>query len=137
MIAMRKEEKMRYKALIILTIAAVITLLTVPSEALAMKHGFTQGEIEHAKSIHARHARELLGLPGVHGVGIGEDQGRLGILVLVDDERRLPHIPRAVEDITAVTQIVGEITAHAINLGVYGGNSLICSGYCSGRHSRF
>jgi hypothetical protein len=132
MIAMRKEGKMRYKALIILTIAAVITLLTVPSGAFAMKHGFTRDEIEHAKSIHARHARELLELPGVHGVGIGENQGRLGILVLVDDERRLPHIPRAVEDMSAVTQVVGEITAHAINLGVSGGNSLICGGYCAG-----
>jgi len=44
----------------------------------------------------------------------------------------LRRIPRAVEDMSAVTRVVGEITAHAINLGVSGGNSLICSGYCAG-----
>jgi len=54
--------------------------------------------------------------------------GKLEILVLVDDESRLPRIPGAVEDMSAVTRVVGEITAHAINLGVSGGNSLMCSG---------
>ena len=132
MIAMGKEEKMRYKALIILTVIAVITLLVVPSGAFAETHGFTQNEIEHTKSVHAHHAEDLLGLPGVQGVGIGENLGRLGILILVDDESRLPHIPGAIEDMPAVTWVVGEITAHAINLGVSGGNSLICGGYCAG-----
>jgi hypothetical protein len=71
------EGKMRYKALIILTIAAVIALLAFPSGAFAKKPGFTQSEIEHAKAVHARHAKDLLELPGVQGVGIGEDQGKL------------------------------------------------------------
>lgn len=131
MIVMSKEEKMRYKALIILTVIAVITLLVVPG-AFAETHGFTQSEIAHAKSVHARNAEDLLRLPGVQGVGIGEHLGRLGILILVDDESRLPHIPGAIEDMSAVTPVVGEITAHAINLGVSGGNSLICGGYCAG-----
>ena len=111
MVAMGKEEKIRYKALIILTVIAVITLLVVPSGAFAETHVFTQSEIEHAKSVHARHAEDLLRLPGVQGVGIGENLGKLGILVLVDDESRLPHIPPAIEDMSAVTRVVGEITA--------------------------
>jgi hypothetical protein len=123
---------MRYKALIILTVIAVITLLVAPSGAFAETHGFTQSEIEHAKSVHARHAENLLRLSGVQGVGIGEHLGRLGILILVDDESRLPHIPGAIEDMSAVTRVVGEIAAHAINLGVSGGNSFICGNYCAG-----
>jgi hypothetical protein len=126
MIAMEKEGKMRYKTLIILTVIAVITLLAVPSGAFAEMHRFTQSEITHAQAVHGRHAEDLLRLPGVQGVGIGEDQGKLGILVLVDDESRLPHIPGAIEDMSAVTRVVGEITAHAINLGVSGGNSITC-----------
>jgi hypothetical protein len=126
MIAMGKEEKMRYKALIILVMTAVITLLVVPSGVFAETHGFTQGEIEHAKSVHARHAEDLLRLPGVHGVGIGENLGRIGILILVDDESRLPHIPETADDMSTVIRVVGKITAHAINLGVSGGNSITC-----------
>ncbi len=136
MIAMDKEERMRYKTLIILTMTAVIALLVVPSGAFAEMYRFTQSQVEHAKAVHARHAEDLLRLPGVKGVGIGEDQGKLGILVLVDDESRLPHIPGAVEDMSAITQVVGEITAHAINLGVSGGNSITCLigpyYYCAG-----
>jgi hypothetical protein len=131
-IAMGKEEKIRYKALIILTVIAVITLFVAPSGAFAEMHGFSQNEIEHAKSVQAHHAEDLLRLPGIRGVGIRENLGKLGILILVDDESQLQHIPEAIEDMPTITQIVGEITAHAINLGVSGGNALICSGYCAG-----
>jgi hypothetical protein len=131
-IAMGKEDKMKYKALIMLIMAAVIALLAVPSGAFAETHGFNQSEIEHAKAVHAHHADDLLRLPGVQGVGIGENLGGIGILILVDDDSRLPHIPGTVENMLAVTRVVGKITAHAINLGVSGGNSLICGGYCAG-----
>jgi hypothetical protein len=123
---------MRHNMLVILVITAVMTFLVAPSGAVAEMHRFTQAEIEHAKAVHAHHREGLLRLPGVQGVGITEDLGKPGILILVDDENRRPHMPKTIEDLSAVTRVVGEITAHAINLGTSGSNSLICSNYCSG-----
>ncbi len=123
---------MKYKALISLAVIVVVTLLVLPSGAFAEMHLFSQKEIEHARAVHTHHAEDLLRLPGVHGVGIGENLGKLGILILVDDESRLPNIPGRIEDMSTITRVVGEISAHAINLGVSGGNSLICGNYCSG-----
>ncbi|MDP2158637.1 MAG: hypothetical protein Q8K68_13130, partial [Nitrospirota bacterium] len=132
MITMDKEEKMRYKTLIILVVTAVMTLPMFSSGAFAERQRFTKGEMDHAKAVHARHAENLLRIPGVRGVGIGEHLGKPGILVLVDDKSRLPHMPKALEDLSSVALVVGEITAHGIYLGTSGGNSLICSNYCSG-----
>ncbi|HXX82216.1 MAG TPA: CARDB domain-containing protein [Thermodesulfovibrionales bacterium] len=115
-----------------LIIFAVIIFLGIASGAFAERHSFSQGEMEHARAVHAKHAEDLIGLPGVHGVGIGESSGKLGIVILVDDEARLKYIPKFVEDMPAVVHVVGEISAHSINLGVSGGNSLICNGYCAG-----
>ena len=127
-----KEEEMRLKVIIILAVAAMIALLTVPSGAFGEMHRFARVAMEHARAVKSHHERELLGFPGVRGVGIGENLGKLGILVLVDKESRLRNIPDAIDDMPTVTQIVGEITAHAINLGVSGSNALICGGYCAG-----
>jgi hypothetical protein len=132
MIVKGKEDEMRYKAVVLLTMAAVVIFLAVPSGAFAQLGSFTQSEMEHARAVHSHHAEGLMRLPGVKGVGIAEHLGRPGILILVDDESRLPHMPGSLEDMAAVTQVVGEITAHAIDLGASGGNSLICSGYCAG-----
>jgi hypothetical protein len=128
----KKEEEMRYKVLIISVVAAMVALLTVPSGAFGGMHRFARAAIKHAKAVQTHHERELLGFPGVRGVGIGENSGKLGILVLVDRESHLGNIPEAIDDMPTITEVVGEITAHAINLGVSGSNALICSGYCAG-----
>jgi hypothetical protein len=123
---------MRRKVLISLVVASMIALLAVPSGAFGEMHKFARKAIEHARAIKTHHERELLGFPGVRGVGIGENSGKLGILILVDKKSRSRNIPDALDDLPTVTEVVGEITAHAINLGVSGSNALICGGYCAG-----
>jgi len=127
-----EEEKMKLRSITTLIIVAIITSLNISSWVFAETHRFSQVEMEHAVAVHAMHAEELFELPGVHGVGIGESSGKLGIIILVDDESRLKHMPKNIEDMRAAVHVVGEITAHAINLGVSGSNSLICGGYCAG-----
>jgi hypothetical protein len=127
-----EKEEMRRKVLIILAAITMIALLVAPAGAFGDVHRFNRKAIEHARAIKTHYERELLGVPGVRGVGIGENSGKLGILVLVDKESRLRNIPDVFEDMPTVTQVVGEITAHAINLGVSGSNALICGGYCAG-----
>jgi hypothetical protein len=111
--------------------AVMMPFLRVPPEASAETPIFSDSEIAHAKAVHAQHLGELMSLPGIHGVGIGEELGHIGILILVDDESRTTHMPKTVEDVPAIVRAVGEITAHQINLGVDGGNNIVCNGYCA------
>jgi hypothetical protein len=122
---------MKYKMLMILIMAVMMLFLRVPPEASAETPIFSDSEIVHATAVHEQHLRELMDLPGVHGVGIGEKSGHIGILILVDDESRMPYMPKTVEDMSAIIRAVGEITAHQINLGVDGGNNIVCDGYCA------
>lgn len=122
---------MKYKTLMILIMAVMMPFLRVPPEASAETPISSDSEIAHATAVHAQHLGELMGLPGVHGVGIGEKFGHIGILILVDDESRMSYMPKTVEDMPAIIQAVGEITAHQINLGVDGGNNIVCNGYCA------
>jgi hypothetical protein len=122
---------MKYKTLMILIMAVMMPFLMVPSEASAETPILSNTEITHAKAVNAQHLEELMGLPGVHGVGIGEEFGHIGILILVDNESRTSHMPKTVEDVPAIVWAVGEITAHQINLGVDGGNNIVCNGYCA------
>jgi len=127
-----EEEKMKLRSITTLIIIAIITSLSISSRVFAETHNFSQMEMEHAMAVHSMHVKELFELPGVHGVGIGESSGKLGIVILVDDESELKYIPKSVGNMPAAIHVVGEITAHTINLGVSGGNSLICNGYCAG-----
>jgi hypothetical protein len=122
---------MKYKTLMILIMAVMMPFHRVPSEACAETPIFSDSEIAYAKAVHAQHLEELIGLPGVHGVGIGEEFGHIGILILVNDERRTLHMPKTVKDVPAIVRAVGEITAHQINLGVDGGNDIVCDYYCA------
>jgi hypothetical protein len=122
---------MKYKMHMILIMAVMMPFLRVSPEAFAETPIFSSREIAHAKAVHAQHLEEIMSLPGIHGVGIGEEFGQIGILILVDDESRTTHVPKTVEDMPAIVRSVGEITADQINLGVDGGNNIICSGYCA------
>jgi hypothetical protein len=122
---------MKYKTLMILIMAVMMPFLRVPSEASAETPIFSDSNIAHAMVVNAQHLEELMGLPGVHGVGIGENFDHIGILILVDDESRASFMPKIVEDVPAIVRAVGEITAHQINLGVDGGNNIVCNGYCA------
>lgn len=61
----------------------------------------------------ARHEEELMRIPGVNGVGIGERQGQPVILVMLDrPASELPaRIPSEIEGVPVETEVIGEVTA--------------------------
>lgn len=69
---------------------------------------------EHVRHVKQHHERELLGLDGVQGVGIGEDHGHPAIMVYVDDSSpaRLRKIPRRIDDVRVVVEESGAFTAY-------------------------
>jgi hypothetical protein len=73
-------------------------------------------ELERVKQVQARHEKELMKLPGVVGVGIGSDAGRLVLQVLVDQTaRKKPKLPAEIEGIPVKVVPTGKIVAHPTN----------------------
>ncbi len=60
----------------------------------------------------ARHEQELMRIPGVNGVGIGERQGNPVLLVMLDrSASQLPvTIPRQLEGFPVEIEEIGEVT---------------------------
>lgn len=69
---------------------------------------------EHVREIKQRHERELLGLDGVQGVGIGDDHGHPAIMVYVDDSSsaEMLKIPRQLDNVPVVVEESGAFTAY-------------------------
>jgi hypothetical protein len=69
---------------------------------------------EHVRQVKQRHERELLGLDGVQGVGIGDDHGRPAIMVYVEDSSsaQLRKIPRRIDDVRVVVEESGAFRAY-------------------------
>jgi hypothetical protein len=57
------------------------------------------------KRIQARHQRELMGIPGVHGFGIGA-RG-FAVFVLPEKQDAIPQIPKALEGIPVEVEVRG------------------------------
>jgi hypothetical protein len=61
-----------------------------------------------ANAIKRRHSRTLLGLPGVQGVGLHEDEvGNQSLVVLVDAGADLSKVPAQIEGLTVTTETTG------------------------------
>jgi hypothetical protein len=69
---------------------------------------------KHVRQVKERHERELLGLDGVQGVGIGDDHGRPAIMVYVDGpsagNRR--NIPQHIDNVRVVVEESGAFEAY-------------------------
>ena len=104
---------------------------------------YSQAEFDKAVAVHARHQKAIMETPGVHGVGIGEKNGNLAIVILVDDASRKAQLAATIESMPTDVRVVGRIHAHQcgssnprsyyplpVPLGVSGGNALPFSG-CS------
>ena len=52
---------------------------------------FSKSDLATAKTIKVRNEHKIMGRPGIRGVGIGSENGKLGLLVLV--ENRALKIP--------------------------------------------
>jgi hypothetical protein len=74
--------------------------------------GVKMDELERVKQIQARHEKELMKLPGVLGVGIGSEAGRLVIAVFVDKTvRKKPKLPTQLEGVPVKVTLTGKIKA--------------------------
>ena len=97
-------------------------------------HGgpFSQTELAKAMAVRESIESDLMSLQSVHGVGIGEMQGKPAIVIFVDEEGETTAMPAAVDGIPTIVKQTGRFEAHQINLGTSGGNDILCSGYCYG-----
>jgi hypothetical protein len=69
---------------------------------------------KHVRQVKERHERELLGLDGVQGVGIGDDHGRPAIMVYVDGRSSAEqlNIPRRIDNVQVVVEESGAFEAY-------------------------
>lgn len=111
-------------------VLASLLLFGILGSAFAQAPIFSQQQVDQATAIQAVNEDELMDLPGVHGVGIGQENGELGILILVDDQSGESQLPAQLETIPVIVREVGTFRAHQINLGVSGGNDILCDGFC-------
>jgi hypothetical protein len=110
----------------------MVNLLCCVQLAVSEEHViFSTKAISNAKQVQAKYEGSLMDMNGVRGVGIGQKNGQLGILVLLDEETRESQMPGQMDGLPVIVRVVGKIVAHQIDLGVSGGNDIICSDYCS------
>ena len=64
-----------------------------------------------ALAVKERHESELLGLPGVEGVGLTERAGRESILLYLHDEEARAGVPAEVDGVPVACEVTGPIEA--------------------------
>lgn len=111
---------------IFITTIIIALLIGVLHEVSAQTPIFSESEVAEAIAVQALYENDLMSRPGVQGVGIGEKDGELGILILVDEKGRELELPTEIEYLPVIVRVVGQIKAHQINLGVSGGNDIVC-----------
>jgi len=105
-----------------------------------------QNEAEVAKAMAVQNAYQapILATEGVQGIGIGETNGALAILVLVDNTNSAAQVPPILDNLPVNVRVVGSIHAVPcagnissnafplpVPLGVSGGNALLFGGCCA------
>ncbi len=66
-----------------------------------------------AEDVKRRHEEELLGLPGVTGVGVGRGPvGDDAIVVYLKEQSEASRIPGTIEGIPVVTEVTSDIEAY-------------------------
>jgi len=94
---------------IILALAAVIVgLVGSTQQADAQRPSgrpeFTLEELAWERSVRATHEADILALPGVVGVGIGERGGEPVIVVLLKEGTRAPNLPSSLSGVKVVAE---------------------------------
>jgi hypothetical protein len=122
---------MKNRLVIILILVVINMFFYVQLAASEEQVIFSAKAVSNAKQVQAKYEDSLMDMNGVRGVGIGQKDGKLGILVLLDEQSRESQIPGQMDGLPVIVRVVGKIMAHQIDLGVSGGNDIICSDYCS------
>jgi hypothetical protein len=100
-------------------------------------------EVKAIALVQEDHTPEFLALDGVVGTGVGmRDDGRLAMKILLRDDQLAGRLPRELEGLPVILEVVGEIKAFAnhkvkqtppIQLGTSGGWRYdLANGYCCG-----
>ena len=70
-------------------------------------------DMTHIQAIKDAHESRLMAIPGVQGVGVGQNEiGDDVILVYLKDEAAKGRVPDRLEDVPVETTIVGDIDAY-------------------------
>jgi hypothetical protein len=80
-------------------------------EQIVVGSGLKPGS-SRLESVRARHESKLLGIAGVTGVGVGQDElGRPALTVYVEDEGVVGRLPGTVDGVRVVGMVTGPIDA--------------------------
>lgn len=122
---------MKKKILLFILSVAVCLFSGYGFEVFAEYSAFSESAMHEARQVQARHEDYLMNREGVQGVGIGQRNGKLTIVVMVEKQSDSLQIPESVDGMPVIVQEVGKIVAHKMNLGVSVGNDIICDYYCN------
>ena len=124
--------------------AVFLGVAAAPSYAQAQVPFYSKAEFSHAVAVQTANQASLFANQGVLGVGIGETNGTLAIVVFVDSTNRVSELPSSVDDVPVSVRVAGAIRALAcggsnsrvvyplpVPLGVSGGNALPVNGGCA------
>ena len=130
--------------LAICALTAFLSVCEIGSDAQSQTPFHTEAEVAKAMAVQATFQAPILATEGVQGIGIGETNGSLAILVLVDDTNHAAQLPATLNNLPVNVRVVGTIHAAPcsgsnpqatyplpVPLGVSGGNVILFGGCCA------
>ena len=106
---------------------------------------YSKAQLTTAMAVKTANEKTLMATKGVRGVGVGEKNGSLAVLVLVDDASNVTNLPSTLNGMPVSVRVVGKIHALPcsgssnpqiayplpVPLGVSGGNAIMFGGCCA------
>ena len=108
-----------------------ILIITGLHKSFAQPITFSQQALGKAMTIQAANEIDLMSRPGVQGVGIGAKGNNPAIVILVTEENQESQLPTELNGLPVIIKKVEKFVAEQINLGVSGGNDILCPGTVS------
>ena len=110
---------------------AIAAFLCTPAIA-SDQNPYSGTALAEAEGIRAAHEHALMSVPGVQGVGIGEKDGELALLILTHRHADLESLASvfavSVGAMPIVWKEIDAIVAEQVNLGTSTGNGILCVG---------
>ena len=117
---------------LLLSLSLIFTLSVTGSQrTFAQPIIFSQQALGKAMTIQKANEIDLMSRPGVQGVGIGAQGSNPAIVLLVNEENQEAQLPTVINGLPVIIKNVEKFVAEQINLGVSGGNDILCSGAVS------
>ena len=108
-----------------------IVVFTGTQRTFAKPIIFSQQALGKAMTIQKTNEIDLMSRPGVQGVGIGAKGSEPAIVILVNEENQDAQLPTELNGLPVIIKKVEKFVAEQINLGVAGGNNILCEGAVS------